>query len=103
MFTPDTDPTPGTIDTCPMRHSHRHTITDNPRWTVLQYPQVRFDPAPDGTVTVSTTTPSKAAIHYRWTQYLTEPRQWYDVDAVEELTVGGRVTAEQGTPAWAAD
>ncbi|MFC5004440.1 hypothetical protein ACFPIJ_42265 [Dactylosporangium cerinum] len=100
-FNPDTDPTLGTINTCPMRHSTRYSITDKPQWTVLQYPQVRLDPAPDGTITVTTTTAGRAEIHYRWTMYLAEPRTWYEVNAVEEFKVNGRVTADNGTPTWA--
>ncbi|MFC4998585.1 hypothetical protein ACFPIJ_12150 [Dactylosporangium cerinum] len=100
-FDPDTDPTLGTINTCPMRHSTRYSITDKPQWTVLQYPQVRLEPAPDGTIIVTTTTVGRAAIHYRWTMYLAEPRTWYEVDAVEEFKVNGRVTADNGTPTWA--
>ncbi|WP_327007602.1 hypothetical protein OHA72_10220 [Dactylosporangium sp. NBC_01737] len=103
VFAPDTDLTLGTIDTCPLRHSTKYAITDDPTWTVLQYPQVRLDPRPDDTLTVTTTTAGRASIHYRWTMYLRDPREWYDVDAVEDIVVAGRVTANQGTPTWTTD
>jgi hypothetical protein len=86
-----------------LRHSTRYTITDDPVWKVLQYPQIRLDPRPDGTLTVTTTTAGRATIHYRWTLYLRDPREWYDVDAVEKIVVAGRVTADQASPTWTTD
>ncbi len=100
VFAPDTDPTPGTPHTCPLQHSTRYAITDDPTWTILQYPQIHLEPMPDGSLTVTTTTAGRAAIHYRWTLYLREPRQWYDADAVEDIIISGKVTAEQGAPTW---
>jgi hypothetical protein len=99
-FTPDTDPSPISAHSCPLRHSSAYTITDKPRWTVEQYPHIRLDPAADGTITVTTTTPGRATVHYRWTFDIAEPRDWHAIDATEDILITGQVTAARGTPEW---
>nr|BFE56439.1 hypothetical protein GCM10020063_009650 [Dactylosporangium thailandense] len=89
-----------TWNSCPITYPERYTITNDPTWTINTYPQLHLEPADDGTITVTTTTPGQATIRYRWTDHLAEPRTWTDATDTIDVTVTGRITAASGTPEW---
>ncbi|MGI5243324.1 hypothetical protein [Dactylosporangium sp. CA-139066] len=99
-FTPTIDTTTNGWHGCPMSYLERYAITDNPTWTIQRYPTLHTEPATDGAVTVSTTSPGRAVIRYRWTTGIVEPRTWTDATDTVDITVSGRVTAPNGTLEW---
>jgi hypothetical protein len=103
LFKPDTDVSSPNLHNCPMVHLSPYAITTEPEWTVQQYPSIRLDTHPDGTVTVTTSTPGKATIHYQYSLYLVEPRDWHTVEATYDLTVEGWVTDTNGKTEWIAN
>ncbi|GAA4259988.1 hypothetical protein GCM10022255_086900 [Dactylosporangium darangshiense] len=99
-FSPTLDATARGWHSCPMTYLEQYAITDDPTWTVQRYPTLHLEPAADGAITVTTTNPGQAAIRYRWTTSVAEPRTWTDATDTIDLTVTGQVTAPNGTPEW---
>ncbi|GLL08028.1 hypothetical protein [Dactylosporangium matsuzakiense] len=85
---------------CPMSYLDKHFVTDAPTWTIQDYPQLDLQPASDGSISVITTAPGRAMIHYRWTNEFIEPRQWHDVTDTREIKVTGNVAADNGVLQW---
>ncbi|WP_426503096.1 hypothetical protein ACPPVO_36490 [Dactylosporangium sp. McL0621] len=99
-FRPEAGTARPRVHTCPFAHDTRYTITDNPTWTVQQYPQLQVIAGTDGSISVTTTAPGRVVIRYRWTEHLVEPRTWTDVEATEPIVVTGRITGTAGALAW---
>ncbi|WP_433221416.1 hypothetical protein ACQP00_20575 [Dactylosporangium sp. CS-047395] len=89
------------IHGCPFSHNTKYALTDSVTWKIEQYPVLELTAADDGSIAVATKAPGRAAIHYRWTLHLVEPRDWTDANAVETIDVSGRITTEAGALTWA--
>jgi hypothetical protein len=100
VFNPNTEPRSSSLHPCPMQHRTLYTITSDPQWSVLRYPTIRLNAAPDGAITITTINPGKAAIHYQWTFDVADPRVWHPVDAVEDIIVEGWAWEADGKPEW---
>ncbi|WP_432830713.1 hypothetical protein [Dactylosporangium sp. CA-092794] len=98
-FTPAVGPPP-TVHSCPVVYYSPYAFTDKPTWTVDAYPHLQLEPADDGSITVTTSTPGTASVHYRWTTGIIEPRTWTDAADHTDITITGRVVAPNGTIAW---
>ncbi|MEU7876366.1 hypothetical protein [Dactylosporangium sp. NPDC049140] len=102
-FQPEAGTTRPRVHTCPFTHNPTYAITDDPTWTIQQYPQLQLTAGTDGTITITTAVAGRVAIHYRYTMHVIEPRDWTDVDATEPITVTGHITTGPGGLEWAPD
>ncbi|MFI5916451.1 hypothetical protein [Dactylosporangium sp. NPDC051541] len=98
-FQPDVDPR-SPLHSCPFDYYPKQIITDTPTWTVQQYPRVTLTPTGDGNIKVTTTTPGTITLHYRWTMFYQDPRDWTDVDVTQPLKANGQIASIDGVLQW---
>ena len=85
---------------CPFGYDSPYTFTDRPHWTIKKYPDITLQLQPDGTVTVVTAAPGTAALTYRWSLDVLEPRTWTSDTITQPVTVSGQAIIDAGRVHW---
>jgi len=98
-FRPTTDPS-AILPDCPFSAVEKYTITQDLRWTVVDYPQIELRLGDDHSVRVHTATPGHVQLDYSYTLKVVEPRTWTPTSQTVEVIARGDVVEDNGKILW---
>ncbi len=98
-FSPVADPS-SIVSDCPFSALENYTLTQNLKWTVLDYPDIELRIGDDHTVGVKTVKPGHARLDYEYSYDILEPRRWTPTSQTVEVSPGGTVVEDNGAVVW---